>query len=134
MKKPYIKLFFKPNNKYFFEPNMDKFVKIGEEEFQYLSDVFAGKIVDKMPEKLQILKTNGYLAEQSKVTEVIHPYTKYIDEFLTRKVHKITLQVTQECNFRCKYCVYSENKNKRQRTHSSKSMSWDIARKSIIFC
>lgn len=45
----------------------------------------------------------------------------------------MTLQVTQSCNFRCKYCIYSENANKSQRAHSSKHMSWEMAKKAIDF-
>ena len=41
--------------------------------------------------------------------------------------------MTQNCNFRCKYCVYSGAENSYQRVHSNKVMNWNTARKAIDF-
>lgn len=62
-----------------------------------------------------------------------HAYTNYLQYFMERKLSKITLQVTQNCNFRCKYCIYSEDTNKKQRSHSQESMSWDTAKEAVDF-
>lgn len=45
----------------------------------------------------------------------------------------MTLQVTQNCNFRCKYCIYSEEGSEKQRSHSQKNMSWKTAKKAVDF-
>lgn len=45
----------------------------------------------------------------------------------------ITLQLTQQCNFRCAYCIYSDISNENQREHSSKRMPFDTAKRSIDF-
>ena len=74
----------------------------------------------------------GYLSD--KRPEIIkHPYTKQLPMFLERKIEKITLQLTQDCNFRCKYCIYSEEANTKQRAHSKRHMSWETAKKAIDF-
>ena len=98
-----------------------------------LQAVFNGDASLTMPKEIQELMDNGYWAEKSVVEKVEHPYTRYIPILLERKINKITLQVTQSCNFRCKYCIYSENANRSQRTHSSKHMSWETAKKAIDF-
>ncbi len=43
------------------------------------------------------------------------------------------MQLTQNCNFRCKYCIYSETHNTRQRSHSTERMTWETAKKAIDF-
>ena len=47
---------------------------------------------------------------------------------------QLTIEITQGCNMRCKYCVYS-GKYEYERTHSSytKLMPFDVARKSIDY-
>jgi uncharacterized protein len=44
----------------------------------------------------------------------------------------LTLEVTQRCNFRCKYCSYS-GKYYYQRTHSNNSMNFRVAKKIIDY-
>ncbi len=58
--------------------------------------------------------------------------TNAIKENLKNKIQEITLNVTEDCNFRCKYCAYS-GLYKYQRTHSNKSMSEKIAKGAIDF-
>lgn len=67
------------------------------------------------------------------IKEVRHVYADYLDVFLTRKLAKITLQLTQNCNFRCKYGIYSETHNLRQRSHSTERMTFETAKKAIDF-
>lgn len=54
-----------------------------------------------------------------------------VDEFLSVSGYRVlVLIVTEACNLRCKYCVYSENYED-FRGHSSKNMSFDTAKKAI---
>ena len=45
----------------------------------------------------------------------------------------LTLQVTQACNLRCSYCVYSDVNNDLQRAHSAKRMTLEMAKKAVDF-
>ena len=47
-------------------------------------------------------------------------------------IKQLTLEVTQACNFRCKYCVYS-GEYQYHRTHKEKMMPFEIAQKSIDY-
>ena len=46
-------------------------------------------------------------------------------------IRQLILQVTQNCNLRCKYCVYSGSYV--NRTHTKKRMSFEIAKQAVDF-
>lgn len=52
---------------------------------------------------------------------------------LDSNVKMMVLQLTQSCNFRCSYCVYSDIHNEMQRTHSSLHMDFDTAKRAVDF-
>lgn len=134
VEKPFIKLFQTPINFYLLDVNKNDIIPISENSFQYLRAVLAdGKEREKMPQEVIELKNQGYLATESAVKEVRHPATDFLDLFVERKVGSITLQLTQNCNFRCKYCPYTEKPNSRHRTHSAKKMSQKIALAAVDF-
>ncbi|MCP2604596.1 radical SAM protein [Candidatus Aminicenantes bacterium AH-873-B07] len=56
------------------------------------------------------------------------------EEFITKidNVQQLTLEVTQRCNLRCKYCIYRDNFDG-HRSHGDKDMDWRIAKKSIDY-
>lgn len=76
----------------------------------------------------QKLESLGYYPEQRNTLTFTE--FKFLEPLLNRLLSKMTLQVTQACNFRCKYCAYSENDGL-ERTHSSKFMNWSTAKKAI---
>lgn len=51
---------------------------------------------------------------------------------LETEVQQIVLGVTENCNLRCQYCIYS-GVYAGVRTHSAERMSWDVARKAIDY-
>ncbi|MBR6647455.1 MAG: radical SAM protein, partial [Clostridia bacterium] len=78
------------------------------------------------------MKERGFLSSK-KVKEVKHPLTDKIEEHLDKKIERMTLQITQNCNFRCSYCPYSTSEFDNTRTHSSRRMSEETAKKAIEF-
>ena len=52
---------------------------------------------------------------------------------LGRTMSQILLQVTQDCNFRCEYCVYTASIDGVQRKHQNKHMSWDTAKRAVDY-
>ena len=135
METPFIQVFRTPNSCYFLDVNKNELVPVSRASFHYLCALLSGKddVEEPVPQELHELRAQGYLASESAVKEVRHPYTKFIGTFLDRKLAKITLQLTQNCNFRCKYCIYSEEHNVRQRSHSTEHMSWEVAKKAVDF-
>ena len=137
MSKPIIQLFKTINHYYLLDGIKCEVLPISEESFWYLNGVISGKYEfaqENLPnDELRQLYLNGYLATESNIEKIQHAYTNYLPYFMERKLNKITLQVTQNCNFRCKYCIYSEDTNKKQRTHSQESMSLETAKEAIDF-
>jgi len=62
--------------------------------------------------------------------QVVLPDREEIGKRLEEERKQLVLNVTDDCNFRCSYCVYGGN-HQQYRTHSPKSMSWEVARLAI---
>ncbi len=132
--KPFIKLLRSPNRGYFFDVNRNEIIPVRDEIYNYLEAVMLDLDEEASLETIKSvenLKQNGYLSS-NKVKVFEHSYSKYINSFLNRGIRKVTLQLTQNCNFRCKYCSYTQN-DVGQRLHSDKQMSFEIAKKGIDF-
>ena len=134
MAAPHIKLFKTPISQYFYDVGKNEIIKIEEDTFRQLFEEMNREYKTFCAENDEIneLRNNGYLSCKHPII-CEHPYSRYLPLFLDRKLMKITLQVTQSCNFRCKYCIYSEDTNFKQRTHSSKRMSYETAKQAVDF-
>ena len=138
-KKPFIKLIKTPYGFYIFDVNTNSILKIDEGVYEYLiklqtnnQNQETNNVSMEVLNKIKKLKYKGFLsAKRPKRME--HPQTKYLKYQLSNKIGKITLQVTQQCNLRCSYCIYSENDNEMQREHSDNIMSFETAKKAIDF-
>ncbi|MCL2052366.1 MAG: Cys-rich peptide radical SAM maturase CcpM [Lachnospiraceae bacterium] len=136
--KPFVKLFKSPNDFYMFDVNRNDIVKISKELYLYLLDLLYGleseisKPSSMLLAEVSKLEAEGYLSD-NRIEVMKHPLTDYVNTLVDRSVDMITLQLTQNCNLRCSYCVYSEMNNDKQRSHSSKIMSLTTAKKAIDF-
>ena len=55
-----------------------------------------------------------------------------LDDILENKVENVTLEVTEKCNLRCKYCIYHPS-HPEYRAFGHENMKWDVAKKAIDF-
>lgn len=135
MDKPFVQLFKTPRSQYVYDANKSEIIPVSPEAFDFLRECMRGtrSVAESSLDEIQILRQSGYLSTESVVQDVVHPYTPFLHHFLDRKLSHIILQVTQGCNLRCKYCIYSEQANPHQRSHSSKRMSWETAKRGIDF-
>lgn len=130
---PFVKLFCTPNAKYVYDVPQSRLLCIQDSTYSYIERLQQGEAEVVVPDEVVELQSQGFLKCESPVEEIKHPYTDMLSTFLDRKLSLMTLQLTQQCNFRCKYCVYSEDVNKRQRAHSDKTMSFETAKRAIDF-
>lgn len=126
-----VKLFRTPNAYYAFDAPKGKVIEISKETYMYLDQDGSG--AEHIPSEFLELREQGFFRGESPVKQIAHPYTKILDVYMDRKIGKITLQVTQQCNFRCSYCIYSEDHNHMQRSHSSRRMDFSVAKRAVDF-
>lgn len=132
---PFVYPLSSPNGKYIYDVNTNEVISISEEVFEALNKILKKQKFQLEPavqNEIEAIKNMGYLSD-NKVEQIEHPALPFLRTFLERKVQKITLQVTQGCNLRCTYCIYSETTNEKQRVHSSKRMSFDTAKQAVNF-
>ena len=127
--RPFFHLFSTTQGFYLYDVNTDKILKIPSEVYRYLSgdnscanDLTLAYIDD--------LKKNGYL-KSNHVQESEHPMSNMLPYYLKYKLSHIVLQITQNCNLRCDYCIYSGGYKNRK--HSQKVMEFSIAQKAIDY-
>lgn len=109
---------------YVYDRYSNSILRISEEEFQALNANANNEYV------LERFQSKGHLIEHS-LEEIKHPATDRIKYYLGSRISQLILQVTQNCNLRCKYCAYSGNYNRR--THTNLDMSIDMAETAIDF-
>lgn len=126
---PFIHLFRNMNKYFFYDVNKHKTVNISKEVYELLQKQNQTSELSKHP-FIEKLKESNFLSS-NRVQSVIHPNDKLLEDLLNNKLNKINLQVTQQCNFRCSYCVYSGGYENRE--HANKRMEWATAKKGIDF-
>lgn len=125
-KVPFIHLFSCSTGLYLYDVNTDTILKVEKETYNCLKS----KHNIENNEQILKLKRAGYLkSKHVQISE--HPATQFLFNFYMNNLGSLTLQVTQNCNLRCDYCVYSGKYN--TRTHNAKKMSFDLAKKGIDY-
>ena len=130
MDKPFVHLIKLHKEVYLFDVNTNMLCKVNERIYEYLLN--GTKEVLNADDKMIIknMKKNGML-QTNKIEKIEHPMTEIVEDLLENNMTKLTMQVTQNCNFRCDYCVYSGSYY--NRVHNNKRMSWDTAKAALDF-
>ncbi len=137
---PFIHLFKTIYGYYFFDVNKSSVIKVNQKVYEYLQELQksncelseTNKKDDSVIEQINKLKQGGFLSDR-RIKKIKHPDEEVIEYILPYKLSQITLQVTQQCNLRCNYCVYSHPDGDFQRNHSSKHMTFEVAKKAIDY-
>jgi len=119
-----------PKHWYIFDANTNSVFSVNEEQYSALSAIENG---DRTPENLSVLhyfQERGYCGDVV-INDIQNYESEMITTHLTKNIRQIILQVTQRCNLRCEYCVFSGTYN--NRVHSPKSMNFETAKKAINF-
>ncbi len=134
---PIMKLFFH-NNKYFvydtyqneiFQIERGHFLELRELTQQGVKQYLNSVSDSNFKNDIKCLINKGYF--KAKIAETIeHPETQYTKELLDQCIGYLQLQVTQDCNFSCRYCSFA-SEVLYNRPHSKKMMTYDTAKKAI---
>lgn len=132
--RPNIHLFRTCGKCYVYDVCNNVILRITVEAYQYLNEVMKHGMesVSELKENKLVHKLvkEGFLQSHS-VETIKHPMNDQVEDLLNNDLHMLTLQVTQNCNLRCKYCIYSGSYVNRQ--HNNKRMSFEIAKKAIDY-
>lgn len=129
MERANIHLFEYLNKKYIYDVNRSAILLISDSAYEELKhDQLEDH--ESTLEEINKLKQKGYLST-NKPKSIKHPRTPMVEHLLDRNLQRLCLQVTQSCNFRCKYCVYSDTYT--HRAHNVQNMDWNTAKESIDF-
>lgn len=120
------------------------FIKLFKTPYSfYLYDIGKNKILNISEETYNALDNNLELYNdlQGSLTKhifdtVTHTDMDKLEYIYSSTISRITLQLTQNCNLRCSYCPYSASElgeDYINRSHNSKRMSLDTAKKSVDF-
>lgn len=133
---PFIKLFRTVKACYIFDVNTTSIIRIDRDIYLELERLVSGIITYEQlsnvsQDKVNKLKKQGFLEPCKLDLEIKHAVADQIENYIQNNVHQLILQVTQNCNLRCKYCVYSGSYV--NRVHTKKRMSIETAKKAIDF-
>lgn len=116
---------------YVYDRHTNSIVMVTEKEYRELSQVEKGELPHEQSPVIKKYQEFG-MFKPNVVEKIEHPGTEIIEHYIKTRIKQLTLQVTQQCNLRCEYCVYSGIYN-RNRTHSNQRMCLETAKKAIDF-
>ena len=129
--RPFVHFFFLSNDIYMLDVNTNVISKVNRNIYEYInSSEHMGNIEESDLQLITNMRNQGLL-KPSNIKKIEHPMTEYIEDIVNNNMKKITLQVTQNCNFRCEYCVYSGSYH--NRIHNNKRMDWETAKAALDF-
>lgn len=134
IKKPNIHIFAEHKKYYLYDVNINAVVTIPYELYNFFllwKDEDEKEISLDIKEDICFLMEQGFLTEKRRIGKIKHFETDLLKDLYTHNMGSMILQVTQNCNLRCEYCVYSGSYV--NRVHTNKRMSYDTAVKAIDF-
>lgn len=91
----------------------------------------ADEFLDALNEIDSAIKAENILSANP-VQTLTGDAVENLDEILTNGVQNVTLEVTEKCNLRCKYCIYNTS-HQEYREFGTRNMSWETAKKAVDF-
>lgn len=145
---PFIHKFQTESNKYVYDINTNNVIEVSDIIYDIIDDygmIPLPSIISKFhnkynPEQLKIayhsittVKEEENIFSSLHSSQLKYPEDKTaIQHMVDADIFSITLNVTEQCNLRCRYCAYSGHYYQR-RVHAPRFMSFDVARKAIDF-
>ena len=136
---PFIHTLKTPLGYFFYDVNTNRIISISKMVYDFLAEVERNEIYPlscdickDVENEITALKENGFL-QCFRPSKMKHNYDKILEFQLNENIEQITLQITQQCNFRCAYCAYAVPDFSTQRHHSPKRMTLETARAVVDF-
>ena len=138
MKTILVKLFIYNDNYYLYDTCKNMLLRISKKHFVIINDLLQNEtnfdfIQNDSKESVEIsmLYRRGFF-QSNLIDRIENPHSDYIEGLLSGGMNDLVLQVTQKCNFNCRYCLYS-GKEEIERTHTNTNMNRDVALKEFDY-
>lgn len=131
--------------KYFYDAGTGKVLECSQDEYTILKYITENNIIcdaDSLPIErkrlLAALENIKQMMEKEAILQMpdydhFEPYSReYIEQKVNKEFKQLILEVTQSCNLRCGYCIYSDG-DKEFRNFSNHYMEWPTAQKAIDY-
>ncbi len=142
--KPFIHKFETAGNKYVYDVNSNRVFKVSSRVHDVVSEFQEGELKGLFSKfsghsKKDIKRTYAMILSQRqnglfsthRPTEMVLDEDFSIEDTFARSPHEqLILNLTERCNLRCRYCVYSGHYPTR-RTHSGRDMSLETAKTAV---
>ena len=136
---PIIKLFIVNGNFYVYDTYCNNILRLSKEQYLEVELLCRlgickyrklNKNIEEYNDIIQLIN-KGYFKDNN-VKKILNSKMSFIKSMTDRYLSELVLQVTQNCNLNCRYCLYAQN-NKIDRSHQFYDMEWEIAKKSIDY-
>lgn len=136
------KTFKTDENYYFYDTGTGKVASIEEDMFIVLNTLFKNKKLSTLNDSFskdqlcKIAEEILFYVEKEKILSAkipksfVNNATEGLEAMLQEGMRSITLELTEKCNLRCKYCIYHPS-HPGFREFGKKNMSIDTAKKAI---
>ena len=139
------KVFATKNKKYFLDTGTGKIFIINENVYKVLDCITKTNDFNNLTklnltedelslvlDEIREAVNNEHILSALPVKSLVGPQSKELDVYLEHKMQSVTLELTEKCNLRCKYCIYGKDYSD-YRDFGNQEMSIDVAKKSIDF-
>ena len=120
------------NSKYFYDTKTEKVFRCEPLQYNILNDLLNGieihgKYSDEEIEEVKTIVENSKILSNEKELQFYNGYKELI-EHSTEMINQVVFELTENCNFRCKYCIYNEQSDY-FRNFSAKNMTVETIKK-----
>lgn len=136
---PVIKTFIVNGSYYLYDTYTNRLINIQKEHYVELNrlqklgiEQYKSLGLCNKPYKDILVLMNKGLLKPPHIESIQHPETKYVKHLVDRCINDVTLQITRDCNFSCRYCLFASN-SQVERAHEKKHMTLDIAKCAIDY-
>lgn len=136
---PVMKTFFTDGRYYLYDTYTNWLINVQKEHYIELNQLqkvginqYKSLGHNDMTYKDILFLMNKGLLKPPHIKIIQHAETEYVKHLVDRCVNDITLQISRDCNFSCRYCLYASN-SQVERVHEQKNMSWDVAKHAIDY-
>lgn len=133
---PVVKTFVHNSKFYVYDTYTNTLMNISENDYMSVKELLSIGISNyikkhQSDDSIKLLIDRGYF-KANFINSIESMYNNDYKDFLKRNIDNVILQVTQECNFKCRYCSFATD-NDIERNHEKIQMNWEIAKESIDF-